>query len=99
MVNSEAEHLQLEPQDKTRARYGVVSCLQVLKTGEVRLILDDVCSKTDHWPQAWQWHSFFTQKDFDDKQFLGCELSEEQLARIGLALVARLAALTTSDEQ
>ena len=97
-MSSEDKHLHLEPQYKPRSYYGVVCCLRLLETGEVRLILDDVCSKTDHWPQEWQSHWPFAQKDFDSKKFLGCDLSEEQLADIGLNLVARLSALTTNKQ-
>jgi hypothetical protein len=73
-----------------------VSCLQLLETGEVRLILDDVCSETDSWPQSWQSHCPFTRYDFPSEDFLACRLSEKQLAEIGLNLVARLSALTTN---
>jgi hypothetical protein len=98
-MRSEEEHLHLEPEYKPRAHYGVVCCLQLLESGEVRLILDDVCSKTDFWPQVWQSHCPFTQHDFAGKEFLACGLSEEQLAQIGLNLVARLSALTTNKQQ
>jgi hypothetical protein len=95
IMTSDEEHLHPEPQYKPRAYYGVVSCLEMLERGEVRLILDDVCSKTDFWPQVWRSHWPFTQHDFDGKKFLACELSEEQLAHIGLIVVARLSALAT----
>jgi hypothetical protein len=98
-MSSQEEHLHLEPQYKPRSHYGVVSCLKLLENGEVRLILDDVCSKTDYWPQEWQSHWLFTQKDFEGKQFLAGELSEEQFAHIGRILVARLSALTTNKQQ
>ena len=95
-MSSEEEHLHPEPQYKPRSLYGVVSCLLLLETGEVRLILDDVCSKTDSWPQSWRSNCPFTQHDFEGKAFLDSELSEEQLANIGRTLVARLSALATS---
>lgn len=98
-MSSEEEHLHLEPQYKPRSFYGVVSCLQLLESGEVRLILDDVCSKTNYWPQEWQSHWPFTQHDFEGKNFLACDLSEEQFAHIGRILVARLSALTTNKQQ
>jgi hypothetical protein len=98
-MSSEEEHLHPEPQYKPRSHYGVVSCLQLLETGEVRLILDDVCSKTASWPQSWQSHCPFTQHDFEGKTFLDSELSEEQLAHIGRTLVARLSALATNRQQ
>ena len=98
-MSSNEEHFHLAPDYKARSHYGVVSCLQLLETGEVRLVFDDVCSKTDYWPQMWQSHWFFTQKDFDGQKFLTCELSKEELANIGLALVARLSALATNEQQ
>jgi hypothetical protein len=98
-MSSEKEHLHLEPQYKPRANYGVVSCLRLLESGEVRLILDDVCATTGDWPQVWRSHRPFTQHDFAGKEFLACELSEEQLMHIGRVLVARLSALTTNKQQ
>jgi hypothetical protein len=97
-MSPEAEHLHVEPQYKPRAYYGVVSCLQLLESGEVRLILDDVCSTTNFWPQVWRSHWPFTQSDFEGKQFLACELSEEQFAHVGRILVARLSALMTNKQ-
>lgn len=98
-MSDEEEHLHLEPQYKPRAYFGVVSCLRLLESGEVRLIFDDVCSRTDHWPQEWQSHWPFTQNDFEGKEFLASDLSEEQLAHIGRILVARLSALTQNRQQ
>jgi hypothetical protein len=98
-MTSEEEHLHLEPRYKPRSHYGVVSCLQLLEGGEVRLILDDVCSSKDYWPQEWRSHWPFTQHDFDGKKFLACELSKEQLAHIGRILVARLSAPAINKQQ
>ena len=98
-MSSEEEHFHIEPDYKPRSHYGVVSCLQMLEIGEVRLTLDDVCSKTDYWPQVWSSHSPFTYRDFDGKTFLAGELTEEQFAQIGLNLVARLSALVTNKQQ
>ena len=78
IMSSGDDHLHLEPEYKPRAHYGVVSCLRRLENGEVRLILDDVCSPTDEWPQVWQSHWLFTQRDYAGEEFLACELSEEQ---------------------
>lgn len=86
-MSSEKEHLHLEPQYKPRSYYGVVSCLQLLESGEARLILDDVCSRTDYWPQVWRSHWPFTQHNFAGKEFLACELSEEQLAQLDASLL------------
>jgi hypothetical protein len=99
IMSFDEEHLHAEPDYKPRSHYGVVSCLQLLESGEVRLILDDVCSRTDHWPQVWQSHWPFTRQDFAGKVFLACQLTEEQLADIGRNLVARLSALTTNTQQ
>lgn len=98
-MSSEAKHLHPEPQYKPRSYYGVVASLQLLENGKVRLVLDDVCSQTDNWPQMWQSHYPFTQNDFERQKFLASELSEQQLAHIGLILVARLSALTTNKQQ
>ena len=98
-MSSEAKHLHSEPEYKLRSYYGVVASLQLHEDGKVRLVLDDVCSQTDYWPQVWQSHCPFTQNDFDRQAFLASELSEQQLAHIGLILVARLSALTTNQQQ
>jgi hypothetical protein len=98
-MSSQQEHLHAEPDYTPRAFYGVVACLRLLDSGEVRLVLDDVCSKTDSWPQEWQSHWPFTYNDYEGKTFLACDLSEKQLAKIGLSLVARLLALTNNKQQ
>ena len=97
-MSVEEEHLHIEPKYKPRPHYGVVSSLQLLESGEVRLILDDVSSETDKSPQVWQSLRPFTQRNFPGEDFLACKLSEKQLADIGLNLVARLSALTTPSQ-
>ena len=97
IMSSAEEHFHAEPEYKPRSHYGVVSCAQLLETGELRLILDDVCSDTDYWPQVWRSHWPFTYHDFAGKSFLACELSEEQLAHLGRILVARLSALVATN--
>jgi len=97
-MNSDKKHTHAEPDHRPRAFFGVVACVQKLEDGRTRLILDDVCSDSDSWPQSWQSHWPFTYHDFESKRFLGCELDEKQLAQIGLDLVARLSALTAGDK-
>ena len=98
-MEDQNKHLHSEPEYKVRAHYGVVACVRVLEDGRVRLILDDVCSASDYWPQEWQSHYPFTQNDFDPQAFLNCRLSEPELAQIGLILVTRLSALTNNEKQ
>ncbi len=98
-MSSEEDRLNLEPESNLRSHCGVVAHLQLLETGEVRLILDDVCSQTNDSPTVWEFHWPFTRHDFPGKEFLACELSAKQLAEIGLNLVSRLTALTTKKQQ
>jgi hypothetical protein len=61
--------------------------------GTIRLVLDDVESADASFPQQWETTTPFTRNSYDRRAFLEVELSEAQLADIGLSIVARLSAL------
>jgi hypothetical protein len=74
-----------------RGKRAVVCSVVMQPDGNVRLVMDDAVSSTDEFPQSWRSTVLFTLKDYP-AEFLDSQLSEEQLADIGLSLVARLAA-------
>ncbi len=61
--------MNLEPESNLRSDYGVVAHLQLLESGEVRLILDDVCSQTNDSPTVWEFHWPFTRHDSQVENF------------------------------
>ena len=61
--------------------------------GRVRLVLEDAAAQLGD-RKSWAPVALFTHVEFDEKAFLSCELSEKQLADIGLNVVARLSALS-----
>lgn len=86
----------METDDFKRNRRGVVCTLVLNDQGRARLVMDDVESSTDTAPQTWRGKVLFTWMNFTEEEFLPVELSESQLADIGLALVSRLAVFELS---
>ena len=78
--------------EQRRAEHGVVACMVPTPDGGYRLVLDDVSSSSADYPQVWNVTRLFTYKDFDGTRLIDTNLSEEELADIGLSLVARLVA-------
>jgi hypothetical protein len=68
---------------------GVLATLQ-LDGGKVRLVLEDAAPKSDG---TWASTRLFTYVELDASAFHSGQLSETQLADIGLNVVTRLAAL------
>ncbi len=88
----------LEDDAGPRNEVGVVTSLSRTPDGKIRLILDDVRSTPTLDAQGWRKSGLYTYFDFDGQAFLGPDLSERDLANIGLAIVARLAAGGTYHE-
>jgi hypothetical protein len=84
---------QMSDKNLARGNFGVVCSLVEQPDGKIRLVLDDASSPASRFPQAWQTLTPFTSKDYGESEFLGVALSEEELADIGMNLVARLSAL------
>lgn len=82
----------MEVDDSKRNQCGVICTLVKRPDGRVRLVMDDASSPTNTTPQTWQSERLYTWQTFPEDEFLGVQLSEEDLSEIGLALVARLAA-------
>ena len=76
---------------------GVVACA-VTEGDRVRLVFDDARASSKSYPQEWRAMSFFTETSFPADAFDEAELTDDDFAKIGFALVARLGALraTTS---
>ena len=79
--------------NELRSRKGLAICLRPLQNAQLRLIFDDVIADSDRWPQVWRSHVFFTHNDYNAERLCAMNLSENQFAQIGEAVVARLLAL------
>jgi hypothetical protein len=83
----------MKQDDLKRGKRAVVCSIVMQADGKVRLVMDDAASSTDEFPQSWRSDVLFTFNDYQAQEFLNSELSEKQLADIGLNIVLRLAAL------
>ncbi len=97
MTQSGKSKLQTDLDDGQRGKYGVGVSLRELGNSSIRLVLDDL-ERAQADQRTWRMWSFFTFIDLDQERFLSCELSEEDFAGIGRALVARLSALHTTNK-
>ena len=82
-----------EADDGRRAKEGVVVCLRDLGDGSSRLIFDDVIAESEDSPTSWAFKTFYTWNTYDNSKMDNMQLSNEQLERIGAALIARLLAI------
>jgi len=76
--------------DPEQRRVAVICSLEELADGRVRLRLDDGATGEGG---EWVAKSHFTVREFQRAVFLDVDLPANELAEIGIALVARLAAL------
>ena len=79
--------------DGIRARKGVVACLRFLKSGKVRLILDDVSTDNEVNPKKWKHDIFYTWNEYDLEKLKDLKLPEKEMAKIGENLILRLLAI------
>lgn len=79
--------------DRDRGSTGLVCCVVEQADGKIRLVLDDVVCVNASDPLTWTTEALYTWREYDRASFLASELSEQQLADIGLSIVVRLAAL------
>jgi hypothetical protein len=84
--------LSKELDNKERHDIGVVACLVKTEDGALRLVFDDVKSKTKVAPQQWTTECLFTWVDLDFEKVVAHELTDKQYEEIGFNLVARLVA-------
>jgi len=79
-----------ELDNKERNDIGVVACLVNTEDGALRLVFDDVKSKSKVTPQQWTTDCLFTWVDLDIEKVISHELTDKQYEEIGFNLVARL---------
>lgn len=77
---------------QSEARF-VICKLVSTDNDRVRLVLEDARATTSG---GFETTRLYTEREFETEEFMGVELSDEQLADIGLAIVARLVALGAS---
>lgn len=81
--------------EKVISERGVVCWLEAQADGQLRLIMGDVDRGLDRSSAGtWKTKVLFTSHDYDKALFLESDLSERELADIGLNVVSRLAALS-----
>jgi hypothetical protein len=78
--------------DGARGRSGVVVSLVEAPGGKVRLVFDDVQRTGASTALTWDHQFLFTRIELDLDALLETKLSESDLAKIGLAITAGLAA-------
>jgi len=78
--------------DGSRGRSGVVVSLVEAPGGKVGLVFDDVQRTGSSPAPVWDHQFFFTRIELDLRDLLETKLSESDLAKIGFAITARLAA-------
>ena len=76
-----------------RSKRAVVTCLRDLGNGLSKLIFDDVVSETASNPVNWSFESFYTWREYPNKNLDEMKLTAAQYQEIGENLVARLLAL------
>src|SRR5262249_618572 len=91
------EEFYMELDNGERGRSAVAVSLLELPDDRVRLTFDDLERRGNSFPAEWKAWSLFTFLDFDSSQLYSLEISDEELAGIGRALLARLIAHSESE--
>lgn len=79
--------------DGERAEFGVNASVITAGEDRIRLVFDDVAQGDSSQNRAWEHRCFYTSIELDRQVFEESALSDQELAAIGQALVARLTAL------
>ncbi|WP_317930565.1 hypothetical protein [Halioxenophilus sp. WMMB6] len=77
---------------------GVVTYLEEIDGGVLRLVMDDVSSSSEG-ENIWAREMLFTHNDYDADSLADLSLSKEQFAEIGENLVMRLMAIKNVDSR
>ena len=89
------ERENMEYDDKIRTTTGLAVCLRDMGNGKSRIFIDDVQADKKENPINWQHQYFYTfTPEFDNNTIDGMDLSNEEFQNIGVAVVARLLALS-----
>lgn len=83
----------MKHEEQVPSTSGVVCWLEAQPDGQVRLVMDDVARASVDGATGWKKKVLFTWRDYDETLFLQSDLSEHELADIGLNVVSRLAAI------
>jgi hypothetical protein len=84
----------MEHDDKIRTKRGLAICLRDMGNGKSRIFMDDVKSDRQELPINWRHDYFYTfTPEFDNASIDEMRLTDEELQKIGAAVVARLLAL------
>ena len=83
-----------EADDRSRPDVGVVVTLRDLGNGRSCVALDDVRSGESHRDTSWKFETFYTHKQLDTARTDDMGLSDDEYRDLGIALMARLLALT-----
>lgn len=79
--------------DGKRGKTAVGVSIRETDTGELRISFDDLKRAEDTKLPNWRMWSFYTHFDLSKDEVLGHALTDEEYARIGQTVLARLAAL------
>jgi len=79
--------------DKKLSDRGIACWLETSSDGVVRLVMDDIERADPATLAGWRTKILFTWRDYDEAHFLRTDLTEGELADVGLNVVSRLAAL------
>ncbi len=80
--------------DGVRDNVGVVVTLRDIAGGKCRVTLDDVRSTSTRRENQWSFDVFYTHKDLDAAAVNGMQLEAKEYEGLGVAIMARLLALT-----
>ena len=81
--------------DEIRNPNGIAVSLRDMGNGKSRLFLDDVKASSENNPIHWKFGAFYTfSPELQNSEVEGMALSDEQYRDIGIAVMARLLALT-----
>jgi len=85
----------MEHDDKIRSDRGLAVCLRDMGDGTSRIFMDDVRSDQQELPINWKHDYFYTYSpEFKNEKIDDMQLTDNEFQAIGVAIVARLLALT-----
>jgi hypothetical protein len=91
---AEPQSMVMTRDDGVRDNVGVVVTLRDIGGGKSRITLDDVRSGSTRRENQWSFDVFYTHKDLDTVALDGMQLADKEYEGLGVAILARLLALT-----
>lgn len=81
--------------DKKRNPIGIAISLRDMGNGKSRLFMDDVRGSSERNPIEWKYDAFYTfTPELENSAVDGMDLTNEQYQEIGVAVMARLVAIS-----